>query len=196
MFSVEIDVSRLRSAIRSASEKLSKDLHTDVAQAASAAIQSVKSSHPYKDRTGALTKSLAMKLGPQSRYKSTADLMARVPYASFQEFGSQPHVIQPRHARGSKHGIQTWTRSTSRGRDTSHLVGVKWKSRVRRDGQAARPMLVFWNRGKLCIVPMVHHPGTRPKHFMTDAALRAALGIGDRMPSMFARWAKNISDAR
>lgn len=56
-------------------------------------VQYVRSSHPYTDRTGALTRSIHAEVDGLRENLLTARFIADAPYASQVEYGTSPHGI-------------------------------------------------------------------------------------------------------
>lgn len=200
MFSVSIDMSRFKAAVKAATAQLPRNMSELVQAATEGEMQSLKSSHPYKDRSGALTASLSTKMVQTSPRRMIAALRAKASHASYVEFGTQPHIIQPKHVKGGKVGSVAWSKpSVNRGgtrTNTKHLKGWTWTSnqRTRKEG-AAKPMLCFFSKGRWVRVPFVHHPGTKPLWFMTQAARNSAFHVVDGLPTVFSTWARMISRA-
>jgi hypothetical protein len=78
------------------SEGLAKAVWTATQEGAGLAIQT----HPYKDRTGTLTRSIRATMLEQGPGYAIGKIAALAPYASFVEEGTPPHDIEPKKADG------------------------------------------------------------------------------------------------
>ena len=78
------------------SEGLTKAVWTATQEGAGLAIRT----HPYKDRTGTLTRSIRATMLEQGPGHATGQIAALAKYASFVEEGTAPHDIEPKRADG------------------------------------------------------------------------------------------------
>lgn len=109
-------------------------------------------------KTGHLGRSIIA--GPVS--ETNALVEARTPYAAAVEFGSRPHVIEPKHA-----SVLAWPGSAKNRRLTGRArVGTKSSD------------MVFAKK--------VNHPGTKPQPFLIPAAKAALKRAG--LDGIVERW--------
>lgn len=78
---------------------LSDGARRGVAQGVEEGAAQARASHPYRDRTGALTASTRGRVDVSTRGGAEGVIEATAPYASFVESGTEPHEIRARRAR-------------------------------------------------------------------------------------------------
>lgn len=152
----EIDTSELERDWARSCNVLSDGVRRGVAMGVAEGAAEARSSHAYKDRTGALTKSIQGRVEVSAPGAAEGVIEALEPYASFVEEGTQPHEIRPKAGEGS---VGPLRRGQSRRTKTdigTHRVALRWTE----GGQ------VFFAR-------VVHHPGGKPYPFMGPAVQKA-----------------------
>ncbi len=115
-----------------------------------------RSNHAYKDKTGALTRSISGRLETSTRGGAVGVIEATAPYASEVEKGTAPHEIRPKASSG--------------------FVGPVRRGQSRRasdDIGTTRTALRFDMGGEQVFARVVHHPGTAPHPFIGPAAQKA-----------------------
>ncbi len=98
-FTCEIDTGDLEAAWAESCRVLSDGLRRGVAMGCDEGAAQARASHPYKDRTGALTSSTKGRVTVSTPGAAEGVIEATARYASFVEEGTRPHEIRPRKAK-------------------------------------------------------------------------------------------------
>jgi hypothetical protein len=98
MFTCEIDLAPVLATWREACAEIARGMNRGVERGVTEAIEAARQSHPYTDRTGALTASLRGYLersaAPRGGGQAVGVMTAGARYASYVEAGTGPHVIE------------------------------------------------------------------------------------------------------
>jgi hypothetical protein len=151
----EVDTSELDAAAAKFERDVSAGTRVAVAVACDEGAALIKRTHRYKDRTGELTDKIRS-VRPTNLPGGGAEgeIVALAKHSSYVEEDTRAHEIRPKAAKsfiGPLHPSQT----------------------RRRDKGPAKPMLVFQINGRWVSKEVVHHPGTKGKGFMGEAAIVA-----------------------
>lgn len=142
-FEIRFDASGFRTWLRRASDMMQANARQALGQGVALALAHAKATQKFKDRTGALRRSITR--GQKSTWSHF--IKASAPYAHYVEYGTKPHPIE-----------------------------------VRR-----RQALRFVQSGAVRFARRVNHPGTKPTHFMDEAATEGARYLDWRMEDAIAR---------
>ena len=99
MFTIDIDVSEVVRAWNEAERELNDDIRRSVTTACREGASEARNTHRYQDRTGRLTQSIDYNTNAPSSREATGEIVATMPYASFVDGGTEPHVIERRKAK-------------------------------------------------------------------------------------------------
>lgn len=113
-----------------------------------------RASRAFKDRTGDLRKSIRGIIETSTRGGAVGFLEARVPYASFVEEGTEPHVIRPKAPSGTPKSKRLPGQGVRAKTDIgTHRVALRW----------------YDEGGGIHFAREVHHPGSKPHPFIGPA---------------------------
>lgn len=96
---IDFDLSEIKRACTEAQRGLEAAAERVVVGAAEAGVSTVKARHRYRDRTGRLTGTAFARLLRAGPAGAEGEMVWPVPYASFVDQDTQPHVIAARNAR-------------------------------------------------------------------------------------------------
>jgi hypothetical protein len=137
-----------RDAMRIVSDGLAKA----VDEGCKAGAAEARERHRYKDRTGALTKSISGQLLNATLGAAMGEMVAAAPYASFVEEGTPPHDIWPKAGEKTMGPLRRGQSRRDKTDIGTHRVALRWES-----------------GGEYHFARMVHHPGGKPHPFMGPA---------------------------
>lgn len=95
----DISLDKLSIRLQKIDAGITKAMQVSVVEAADEAVKYAKSNHVYKDRTGALTRSIKRSTTITTRNIVSANIMATAKHARYVEFPTKAHVIEARRAR-------------------------------------------------------------------------------------------------
>ncbi len=102
MINITLDTTLMNQVLcryeRRAEKALVEEIHEAVEIGVDAAVAHAKATHPYKDRTGALTGSIVGDHGIRDENGATGYFEAAAAHASYVEEGTPPHEIEARNA--------------------------------------------------------------------------------------------------
>jgi len=159
MLTVDLDFTELRALRARANRVLGEACVRLVTVAAKEGADEAIRVHQYRDRTGALTRSisgryLSSQMGADGA-EATGEIVANATYASFVDGGTEPHEIRPKFdAVGPVRRGQSRRSSDDVG---THRIALRW----------------IGGDGAVHFARVVHHPGSKPYPFMGPAYLRA-----------------------
>lgn len=132
------------------------------------AVSYARVDHTYRDRTGALTASIASNYstGPAG---ASGHIEATAPHASFVEQGTKPHMIWPKAGEGTVGPVRQGQSRRTSGDIGTHRVALRWFEEGSTKPRFAR---------------FVRHPGTAPMPFIgpaSEVAGEVILGEVDKL---------------
>lgn len=154
---LDFDLSGLRELQSRLESNLSTLMRDAVVAGGNAAVMRAKQG-PFKDRTGQLRANISSRYIGQRGDWFTVEVVAKMPYASYVEQGTEAHDIYPKAGYGSMGPLRQGQsrRATGKG-PHEQIVGrgiaLRWK-----DGA-----------GNQHFARMIHHPGSKAYPFMEPA---------------------------
>lgn len=160
---VTVDIDGLRERAGRSQAILLQSIEDVADEGAKVAVESARSSHAFRDRSGHLRSSIMVTEPARATSRiAVATIAAKAPYAGYVEWGTSEHWIRPRMARSFIGPTQEGQR--------------REKRRPHGRGDKVPGMLVFYSPklGRWVRTPEVRHPGTTARLYMHDGA-RAGL---------------------
>jgi len=152
MFSVVLETTLVRDWY-DAMRVLGSKMAGAVKAACEGGAEEARTNHRYKDKSGALTKSISGRLLSSDMVKAEGEIVASAPHASFVEEPTRAHEIRPKLGRAFV-GPARPGQGRSRG---AGKIALRWQDAG----------------GGVHFAGVVHHPGTKGYGFMGQAYQKA-----------------------
>lgn len=153
---VTLEIEDLRARWTAACRILAEGCRTAVQKAVEEAAAEARASHPYKDHSGNLTRSIRGRLDSFDRFGAQGSFLAEAKYASFVENGTRPHPIWPKEGHGFTGPLQEGQSRRAKSDIGTHRVALRWTD----------------EGGAVHFARMVNHPGGKPFPFAGPALLK------------------------